>query len=112
MPVRQVLYLSRSTQVPASQTDLEVAAVRMPKSGRIRSVYVFCRALATTVTVDVWKNGATILTADVTPTAGAQVAGTIDLSKSAFAPGDEIHVVVTTAASSTIDDLGVSLYLA
>lgn len=111
MPLREVIYLSRSGQVGASQTDLEVAAVRMPKSGRIRSAHIFCRAVSGTVTVDVWKNGATILTADVTPTAGAQVAGTINLSKNAFADGDEIHMIITTAASSTVDDAGVTLYL-
>ena len=112
MPVRQLLYLRHGGQVAASQTGLEVAAARMPKSGRVRSVHLFARAVSGTVTVDIHKNDVSILTAVITPTAGSQIAGSLDLSKTAFTNGDEIQMKVTTAASSTLDDGAVSLYLA
>lgn len=109
MPTRNVIYLRHGGQVVASQTDLEVASVRMPRNGRVRSVHVWCRALAGTVTVDVWKNGATILTADVTPTAGSHIAGALDGTKTAFAEGDELQLIITTAGASSLDDGAVTI---
>lgn len=111
MPIREVVTLRNGPQVPASQTALKVADVRMPRAGRVQTAHIFCRALAGTVSVDIHKNDVSILSAVVTPTAGDQVAGTVSTSLGAFGLGDRLSAKVTTAGASTLDDLSVTLNL-
>lgn len=109
MPTRQVIVLRQGSQVAASNTDLEVVSSRRIRGGRVNGVWIWCRALTGTVTVDIWKNGATILNADVTPTAGNHVQGSLDLSKTGFAAGDELQLIITTGAASTVDDVSATI---
>lgn len=105
---QNIVYLRNGPQTPASQTNLEVASARMPFAGKVLSVHAFARALAGTVTVDLQKNAATLLTGAITPTAGNQVAGVL-LAADTFAAGDELQFKITTAAASTVDDAGMTV---
>ena len=111
MPIRQVVILRNGPQVPASQTGLDVADIRCARTGRVRTAYVYCRAIAGTTTVDILKNNVSMLTAVVTPVADAQTAASLDFSKTAVAVGDRLSFEVTTAAASTLDDCNVTLDL-
>lgn len=111
MALREIVSLRTGPQVTQSLTGLKVADVRMSQYGRVNSAFIYCRALTGTVTVDIQKNDATILSAVVTPVADAQTAGAIVRTSAAFASGDRFSVKVTTAATSTLDDLNVTLTL-
>lgn len=100
----ETISLRHGAQVPASQTGILVGFWRVPADGYITSAHFNCRALAGTVTVDIFKNAATILTGAVTPVADTMTAGTLVTSPTSVAAGDSIKLVATTASASTLDD--------
>ncbi len=98
------IVLRNGGQVPISQTDLEIASMRMPFAGTIESIYAFVRALTAAATVDIQVDGTTVLTGNITPVAGVQTAGTL-IAAPTFSEGSEIQFLVTTDGSGLMDDL-------
>lgn len=105
---QNISYLRNGPQTPASQTNLEVASMRMPFAGKIVSVHGFARALSGTVSYDLQVNTTTALTGTITPSAGAQIAGTL-IASPTFSAGDELRFLITTSGASTADDAGLTI---
>lgn len=98
---------ARKASVAASQSDVEVFEFTAPAALTLAGVQVYCTATAATALVNVKEAGTSVLSAAVTPSAGAVVAGTI--SDSAIANGAAVTVHVTTDATGSITDLTVTL---
>lgn len=99
--------------IVASQTDLKIGIHRPGYRFRVVGVEVFCSALTGTVSVQVKIGTVSVLTAAITPTAGARVAGTLSATQANRIGGsaEDINVEVTTAAASTLDDVVVAVVL-
>jgi hypothetical protein len=95
--------------VAISQTAAEVFQYTVPENASLVSVRVYCTATAATASVDVKKQGTTVLTGTVTPVAGSDVAGTLTGGAAALTAADVLTVLVTTNGSGTITDLQVVL---
>lgn len=97
--------------VAASQTDLAVGIHRPGYRFRVLDVEVFCSALTGTVSIDVKIGTVSVLNAVITPTAGARVAGVLSaaIADVVGKATEDINVEVTTAASSSVDDLVVTV---
>ncbi len=106
-----IIYVGRSSQIPASQTDYEVASVRLPDicDWWLKSAYVFARTEASTPEINIQDDGVDIGTNTVI-VGGAQTLIT-GVGPVAIKGGSELQVVVTTAGGETVDDLGVTFHL-
>lgn len=97
--------------IGASETDLKIGIHRPGYRFRVLGVEVFCSALTGTVSVDVKIGTVSVLNAVITPTAGARVAGTLAtaLASRVGSSTEDINVEVTTAATSSLDDVNVTV---
>jgi len=107
----EILVLSYTgTQVPASQTDLELVSLRIPHDCQVVSAHVWVKAEAgsNAQTVNIQDDGTDICT-DTTVDAGAQVAIPLAADPTRIAAGSEIQLTATTGSGNTIDDIQVTL---
>lgn len=104
---KSLILQAHKSAVAVSQADVEVFEFTTPFALILANVQVYCTATAATASVDVKEAGTTVLSAAVTPSAGAVAAGTI--ADAAIAGGAAVTVHVTTNGSGTITDLTVTL---
>lgn len=100
------VYQAVRDTVAASQTDLKIGVHRPGYRFRVVGVEVFCSALTGTVSVDVKIGTVSVLTAVITPSAAARVAGTLAAALASLVGSatEDINVEVTTAGASSLDD--------
>lgn len=106
---QDVVVLARPGQLGASLTDFVAAVVRLPDGAdyELVAAHLYARLVTGTVSARLQDDGVNI-TAVTTPTAGGFVlmsrvaAGTNEVG--ALAGGSVVRLLVTTGASSTVDD--------
>lgn len=91
----------------SNQTDVEIFEFTAPLAMTLAEVQVYTRIYDAEASVDVKEAGTTVLSAPVTPSAGAVVKGTI--SDDAIASGAAVTVHGTTDALGNMTDLTVTL---
>lgn len=98
--------LAYDTQVPASQTDLEILSVKLPSNydWQIVSAHVWVKGVtgSNAKTVNIQDDGTDIGT-DTTVVAGTQTSIT-GVAGDKVKGGSELQVTATTGAATTIDD--------
>ena len=93
------------------QTGLLVYAWTPGFAGKIHKVSCFASSVTATISVDVQIGGTTVLTGQITPVAGSEVAGTLSSTLSAirFKSTDQIQVKYTTNGSGAATNLSVTV---
>lgn len=94
-----------------SQTGLLVYGWTPGFAGKIQKVSCFATAVTATITVDVQIGGTTVLTGQITPVAGTEVAGTLSSTLSAlrFKSTDQVQIKYTTNGSGAATNLSVTV---
>ena len=107
----QILTAHYATQVPASQTDLEIMSFRLPDESdwQLVSAHAWLKTLggSNAHTLNIQDDGTDVCT-DTALVAGAQTEIAHTAPKR-FKGGSEVQVTATTGASTTMDGICVTL---